>query len=233
MGLLWTIAYPFTTVLVLWFIFTQAFRVQPPKGDTPYIVWLLVGMAAWNFFADALVSVTGCINGNGYMLKKRSFNMYALPVIHALAALFSHCVFLMITMAFCFFYGILPSLSWFQLLYYAAYLFLLCLGLGYFAATIAVFIPDVLNAVNIFIQVFFWATPVFWSFSMLPPGYASILQANPVAFAVQGYRNAMLGEGSFGVEPAKAAIFWLVAGSILFLALKFFKKMKPHFADVL
>ena len=233
MGLLWTIAYPLTTALVLWFIFTHAFRVQPPKGDTPFIVWLLVGMAAWNFFADTLISVTGCISGNAYMLKKHSFNMSFLPVIYALSALFSHLIFLLITIGFCLFYGILPTLCWLQLFYYAAYLFLLCLGLGYFAATISVFVPDMLNLVNIFIQVFFWATPVFWSFSMLPDRYASILQLNPVAYVVQGYRNAMLNEGFLWTDPFKAVAFWLVAIIILLLALRFFKKMKPHFADVL
>lgn len=233
MGFLWTVVYPLTTASVLWFIFTQAFRVQPPKGDIPFIVWLLVGMAAWNLFADALISVTGCVSGNAYILKKHSFNMSFLPIIHALSALFSHCVFLLITVGFCLFYGISPSFGWLQLFYYAGYLFLLCLGIGYFTATVSVFVPDMLNVVNIFIQVFFWATPVFWSFSMLPEKYASIMRLNPVAYIVQGYRNALFNEGFFWNEPLKATVFWLAAIAVLLLSFRFFKKMKPHFADVL
>lgn len=233
MGILWTVAYPLTTSLVLWFIFTQAFRVQPSKGDTPFIVWLLTGMTAWNLFADSMISITSCISSNSYMLKKQYFNMVFLPIIHALSVLFSHCIFFLITMGFCLYYGILPTFYWLQIFYYAAYMLLFCLGIGYFTATIAVFIPDMRDGMNIFIQVFFWATPVFWSFSMLPDKYTSILQLNPVAYIVQGYRNTMLNQDFFWHDPLTAIGYWLVAIVILLFSLRFFKKMKPHFADVL
>lgn len=233
MGILWTVAYPLTTVFVLWFIFTQAFRVQPPKGDTPFIVWLLTGMAAWNLFADSMINITGCISGNAYMLKKHSFNIFLLPIIHALSVLFSNCIFFLITICFCIYYGISPSLYWIQIIYYISYLFIICLGFGYITATISVFIPDMLNMVNIFIQVFFWATPVFWSFSMLPEKYISILKLNPVAYVIEGYRNSMLNKVFFMRDPVTDLGFWSLAIIVLFLAIKFFKKMKPHFADVL
>ena len=233
MGLLWTVAYPLTNAAVLWFIFTQAFKVQPPKGDVPFIVWLLAGMAAWNFFADALVCVTGCITGNAYILKKRSFNLVLFPIVHVLSSFFSHCIFLGIAMGICLLYGILPSMHWLQLIYYFTYIFVLCLGMGFFTAAVTVFVPDVQNLINIFVQVFFWATPVFWSLSMLPERYAFFLALNPAAYVVDGYRDALLSQDVFWHAPERALLCWAFALLLLLVSCKFFHKMKQHFADVL
>lgn len=231
--MLWTVAYPLTSALVLWFIFTQAFKVQPSKGNIPFIVWLLAGMAAWNFFADTLITVTGCISGNGYMLRKRSFNITLLPIIYTLSSFFSHCIFFSIVILFFIYYGVFPTWSWLQVFYYSAYIFAVAVGIGFFTSTLSVFIPDVQNLVNIFVQVFFWATPVFWSFSMLPERYASILALNPVAYMVEGYRSSLLGNEIFWDKPIYAILYWGFALTFLFLSYKFFQKMKHHLADIL
>ena len=233
MGFLWTVAYPLTSAGVLWFVFSQAFKVQPPKDGTPFIVWLLGGMVAWNFFADALVCMTGCIGGNAYMLKKRSFDIALLPLIYALSSFFSNCVFLGIVVAIHIGYGVLPSLYWLQLFYYAAYMLVLSLGIGILTSAIAVFVPDVQNMVNIFVQVFFWATPVFWSVSMLPPQYAFWGRLNPAAYMVEGYRAALLGQTVFWDDPGRAVLYWLFALTLLFFAIRCMRRMKPHFADIL
>lgn len=232
-GSLWSIIYPFTTVLVLWFVFSQAFKAQPNKGEHPFIIWLLAGMSVWHFFAEALTTATQAITGNAFMLKKRAFNLLLLPCIRVLTSLFSHGAFMILVIVMYAIYGVYPSVYWVQLPYYIACTMLLAVGLGLITSSVSVFIPDIDNAVAVFIQLFFWVTPVFWSISMLPPKLSAILALNPMAYLVQGYRDALLGQGWIWDHPMELGIFWGVTLFMLLVGYSLFNRLKPHFADVL
>jgi len=147
--------------------------------------------------------------------------------------LFSHLIFLAISLGFFLYHGVYPTFYWLQIFYYMFCLSLLCAGLGLITATVTVFIPDMQNVVNIFVQLFFWATPIFWSLSMLPEKYAAVLAVNPMAYIVQGYRDAFLSQGLIWQHGWDGLIFWTLTIALLLIGILLLRKMKPHFADVL
>jgi len=110
---------------------------------------------------------------------------------------------------------------------------LIVTGLGLITASLSVFAPDVEHGVSVFLQLFFWVTPVFWSLSMIPSRLGAVLALNPVAYLVQGYRNALLGQGWFWQEPMELCIFWMMTATILLVGYTVFNRSKNHFADVL
>jgi teichoic acid transport system permease protein len=89
---------------------------------------------------------------------------------------------------------------------------------------------------NIVLQFGMWLTPIMWSVDNLPSGmgiFVNIFKLNPMYYIVQGYRNSMIYNVMFYDNILQTVYFWCV---ILVLALVggvIYKRLKPHFADVL
>ena len=95
-----------------------------------------------------------------------------------------------------------------------------------------VFFKDMGQIVNILLQFGIWITPIMWSYTMMGAN-AWILKLNPVYYITEGYRDSMLNSVWFWQRPTLTLYFWVVTLIILVLGTQVFKKMKPHFADVL
>ena len=80
--------------------------------------------------------------------------------------------------------------------------------------------------VSICLQFGMWLTPIMYDESMFATDYpwiVSVLKVNPFYYIVAGYRDSML-TGSF---------FWEFTIVIGLIGLKVFKRLRPHFSDVL
>ena len=99
-------------------------------------------------------------------------------------------------------------------------------------SAINAFFKDMAQIVNIFLQFGMWVTPIMWSYTMMGE-YADVLKINPFFYISEGYRDSMLNGIWFWERPYLTLYFWIVTGIIFVTGVKVFKKMKPHFADVL
>lgn len=120
-----------------------------------------------------------------------------------------------------------------QILYYLLATILLSLSISYITATLVVFVKDVGQIVGVFIQLFFWLTPIFWNLNIVEDKYQFFFKLNPVFYIVEGYRDTFINHKWFWEHPSMTIYFWaivIIAGTI---GIKIFKKMKSHFADVL
>ena len=61
----------------------------------------------------------------------------------------------------------------------------------------------------------------------------TILKLNPMFYIVSGYRNALINKHWFWETPRQMLYFWVVTLLILGVGMLVFKRLKPHFADVL
>ena len=60
-----------------------------------------------------------------------------------------------------------------------------------------------------------------------------IIKFNPVYYIVTGYRDSMIAGNFFWERPTLTLYFWGVTIVLLLIGLKVFKKLRPHFSDVL
>jgi len=233
LGVTWAFVQPTITVLVLWFVFEAGFRTGPVENH-PYVIWLMCGLLPWNFFSDALASGTYSLTEHGYLVKKMVFRVSILPVVKIFSSLIVHVVFLGILLALLVFYDPAPP-SWhlLQVPYFLFAQFVLLLGLTWISSSIVVFVKDFGQVISILLQFGFWLTPIFWSFSIVPERYRTLLKLNPMFYIVDGYRNALLGNSWFWTDLTMTYYFWGVC-SVVFVAGGFiFMRLRPHFADVL
>lgn len=232
LGIVWAVALPAMTVMVLWFVFSVGFKAAA-VGEAPFILWLLCGMTPWFFVSEAISGATNSITGNGYLVKKVSFQLDLLPLVKILAAFNVHLFFIGILLLFFCGYGWPFHWSWVQLCYYMFASFVLVCGIGWWIASLAVFLPDLGQAIAVILQFLFWLTPIFWPITIVPVQYHFWLQLNPMYYLVEGYRNSLIDHRWFWETPLQAVFFWSIAILLFLSGRVVFRKLKPHFADLL
>jgi len=70
-------------------------------------------------------------------------------------------------------------------------------------------------------------------FKDFPVKVEKIMKLNPVYYVVVGYRDSILRGNYFFERPGLTIYFWAVTIVLLFIGLRLFNKLRPHFSDVL
>ena len=210
-------------------------RMLTVKMKCLITLFLVSGIVPWFFFQDALNGGTNALMEYNYLVKKVVFKISVLPIVKMISALFVHAFFVVFSLVLCSLYGYTPSLETLQILYYSFCTFMLTLGLVYATSAIVVFFRDLTQIISIFLQVGVWLTPIMWDVNMLSnyPWLIKLFKLNPMYYIVTGYRDSMLGHVWFWNHWGWTVYFWIVTVVLFALGSWIFKRLKPHFADVL
>lgn len=68
---------------------------------------------------------------------------------------------------------------------------------------------------------------------MVPQQYQWILKLSPMYYIVEGYRDTFINHVWFYERYFQTIYFWVVTLGVFAIGAVVFKKLKPHFADVL
>lgn len=232
LGIVWSFIQPTVFILVIWYVFEMGFKSRP-MGDFPFILWLSSAMILWLFFSESFSSATNSILEYSYLVKKVKFRVSMLPIVKILSALIVHLFFVIFLFVMFFIYGIIPGVYAFQLVYYLLATLVLLLGLSWITSSINLFFKDISQIVQIILQIGFWFTPIFWSLKMIPEKYQFIFLLNPLYYLTTGYRDAMINKIWFWEHPGLTIYFWGFTLIVFAIGSILFRKLRPHFADVL
>ena len=235
-GIVWMFVQPLVTVLIYFFIFQVGFKSIPPVPDVPYVVWLVPCIVPWFFYSETLNCITNCLQEYSYLVKKVVFQVEILPIIKLVSCLMVHAFFIIIMLIMFLCYGRFPLVTWLQILYYTFAASMLALGIGYFTSAINVFFKDMAQIVSICLQFGMWLTPIMYHeslFAQKAPWVVPVLKLNPFYYIVAGYRDSMLTGNYFWERPTLTVYFWVFTVVVFLIGLKVFKRLRPHFSDVL
>lgn len=234
LGIVWAFIQPVVTILVYWFVFSIGLKAGT-VSNYPFVLYLVSGIVPWFFFQDALNGGTNALLEYNYLVKKVVFKISILPIVKIISALFVHAFFVIFALILCTCYGYRPSLYTLQIIYYSICTFLLVLGMVYATSAIVIFFRDLTQIINIFLQVGVWMTPIMWDVNILNshPWVIRLFKLNPMYYVVTGYRDSMLGHVGIWNHLSWTVYFWVVTIMLFGLGSVIFKRLKPHFADVL
>jgi ABC-type polysaccharide/polyol phosphate export permease len=209
LGMGWLVAGPLLNTAVLSVAFSALFQSRVAH----YPAYVLVGLIAWNFFAQASVQgVEAAITGSG--LLQRVYLPRSVFVLASLGgALVNMAVALLALLA------VLAALhtpiyaTWLLLPAAAALLAALTLGVTLAVATLAAFVGDVAHMYPLLVQALFFLTPVVYPAEIVPTDLRWLVRLNPLSGMVDLFR-ALLYRGE--VPGAEA---WLGAGAVALGAL--------------
>lgn len=233
LGITWAFVQPIVTILVYWFVFEFGLKAGSPIHDVPFVVWFVSGLIPWFFFQEALLNATNCMIEYSYLVKKVVFKISILPIVKIISALFVHLVFLGFLFIVAGIYGFYPSQYSIQLIYYSFCTFCLTLAISYATSAMIIFFKDLGQLINIFLQVGMWMTPIMWSYTIVPERFQWIVKLNPMYYIVEGYRDTFINKVWFLERYFQTIYFWIITLGLFVIGAVIFKKLKPHFADVL
>lgn len=232
LGVIWAFMQPLVTILVFWFVFQVGFKTAP-INDVPFIVWFTPAFLIWSYFTEGLNSSTNSLKEYSYLVKKVSFRVSMIPLVKIMSAAFVHLAFICLIFFMVWFYDISFTIYNVQVLYYFACTVILLVGLGWLLSAVAVFIGDIPNIVSVFIQIGFWMTPIFWSPDNMSPMVQNVLKLNPMFYICRGYRDTFIDQVWFWQRGYTNLYFWTTTLVLFVVGALVFKRLRPHFADVL
>ena len=236
-GVVWMFIQPIVTVAIYAFVFGESgFRTAPPVPGASYVVWLVSGIVPWFFYSETLNAVTNCLQEYNYLVKKVVFQVEVLPLIKLISCLMVHGFFVLIMLGLYLVTGTEPRITWIQILYYTFAASMLALGIGFFTSAVNVFFKDMAQIVAICLQFGTWMTSIMYDEAMFTgraPWIGIFFKLNPFYYIVAGYRDSMLTGHWFWERPTLTVYYWAVTLIVLAVGLGMFKRLRPHFSDVL
>jgi len=235
-GTLWWILDPILQMGVYWVLVAVIFQRATPD----ILLFLFVGILPWKWFATTLAETSTSITSRQGLIRQLQFPKIVLPAAATAAGTVSF-VFGFVALALL--YLLYPSrLSWWILALpiVAAVQFVFTLALGILLAALNSFFRDVQNVLRHVTRLWMYLSPVLYSLDQLEGQDTArqILGLNPMAWILQGYRNALYGTekvGAHGVMPEWLPLLAVLGISVLLLgvAIIFFKRVEPSFARIL
>lgn len=232
LGITWAFIQPTINILILWFVFQVGFK-STPVDDFPFILWLSTAMIPWNYFAESLQTSVHSITESSYLVKKVVFRVSILPIVKIYSALFVHIFFLVFLFIMFLLYGYGPTIYLLQIPYYLGGMILLLIGLSWITSSLTVFLKDIGQIISMVVQFGFWLTPIFYSLKIIPEKYVFIYKLNPMYYIIEGYRETFIYHKWFWQHEFQTINFWTITVVLLIIGKILFKKLRPHFADVL
>lgn len=222
LGYLWALLKPLMMFTVLNFVFSSIFNPRG-TGNVYYSLQLLVSLILFNFFSEGTSAGMEALLSKAQLVTK----IYVPRWIIILAAtLNSSLIFLMnllVIVGFFVYKQFLPSFS--AVLFFLLFSFLvyvLILSFALFTAPWYVKFRDLSMIWEVLISILFYATPVFYSLSMMPEYIQRILLFNPMAFVIHFVKEALIVNRFPDLWQTLSFVFLVVA----FFALSIFSYRK-------
>lgn len=234
LGLFWAFFQPGAYIFTIWFIFSTGIRGGGGKDSAvPFILYLVSGFIIWIFFSTGLSGGATSVQSYSYLVKKMLFAVSVLPVVKILSTFYIHLVMIGLYLILYFSHGFFFSIYSLQLFYYFFATFILLLGLGWLTSSLNIFVKDIEQIIGVITKIGFWFTPIFWKIEKFSPKAQFILKLNPVYYLVSGYRDALFYKVWFWEKPLLTIYFWSFTLFFFIVGAIVFKRLRPHFGDVL
>ena len=233
LGIFWSFIHPLTQIIMYYFVFSVILKIKlgPEFGETSFAIWLVAGLLPWMFFAEVVIQSPGVVLEQSSLITKMVFPSELLPLTNLLAALINHLIAVVILI------GILLALghgiSFKILLIFPSLIAtgIFALGISWILSALNVFLRDIGQIVSVFVNIWFFMTPIIYPKHFVPDRFQVLYGFNPMLHTVEAYRTGLLGNTDVNVTGIS---YLLLLGLITFvLGGLIFRKLKPAFADVL
>jgi lipopolysaccharide transport system permease protein len=229
LGFFWSFANPLLLLLVYTFVFSYVMR--PPEGIHDYALFLFCGLLPWTWFQTSLVESSGILISGGNLIKKVMFPAEILPIVTVLSNLVHFLFGLIILVVFLIYFQapLQPlELLWFPVVVVVQ--LVLTLGFALILSALTVHFRDIKDILGNVMTLWFFATPIIYSWKNPPPQIRRFLNANPVTHLAVSYQEILYFEGPFGHWK------WLLAigmGSIVLFLFGYFlfDRLRDSFAE--
>ena len=229
LGAAWAVLNPLAMIFVYTVIFAQVMQAKLPGLDSTfsYSIYLCAGVLTWGLFAEITGRAQNMFLENANLLKKLNFPRVCLPItVVANAGLNFVIVFGLFTI-FLIVSGNFPGWTYLALLPLLFIHVAFAIGLGISLGVLNVFFRDVGQFFGIFLQFWFWLTPIVYPITILPDKFQSLMTFNPMAPLAAAYQVILVN----GQWPSWQSLWPVTLLSLVLCALGF-RLFKNHAGEM-
>ncbi len=194
LGAAWTVLNPLAMILVYTVIFAQIMRAKLPGSDSSfaYSIFLCAGVLTWGLFSEITGRGQTVFLEYANLIKKISFPRICLPIIVVLNALLNFAIVFGLFTGFLVVSGNFPGLPYLAIFPLLAIHIVFSIGLAMVIGVLNVFFRDVGQFFGIFLQFWFWLTPVVYPPSILPDHVRALVGWNPMTPLMGAYQTILV-----------------------------------------
>ena len=194
LGAAWTVLNPLAMILVYTVIFSQVMHAKLPGVDSSsaYGIYLCAGILTWGLFAEIISRGQNVFLDHANLIKKLSFPRICLPIIVVLNAGLNFAIIFGLFTGFLILSGNFPGWTFFGIIPVLMVHIAFAIGLGIILGVLNVFFRDVGQFFGIFLQFWFWFTPIVYPANILPEEIRSLLHWNPMASLAGAYQTILV-----------------------------------------
>ena len=233
LGAAWTVLNPLAMIFVYTVIFSQVMRTRLAGSDSTlaYSIYLCAGILTWGLFAEITGRSQNVFLENANLIKKISFPRICLPIIVVLNASLNFAIIFGLFTGFLLLSGNFPGLVFLAVFPVLAVQIIFSIGLGMILGVLNVFFRDVGQFFGIFLEFWFWFTPIVYPVAILPDKALSVLAWNPMFPLVSAYQAILVN----GLWPRWESLLPVAAvGALLcILGMQLFRKRAGEMVDEL
>ncbi len=224
-GFLWVLINPLMQMSVIGFIFK--FFIKEPISN--YYFYLLVGLLVWNFFSLSLSKATASIVNERSLIKKAKFQREIIPISIILSN-FTHLIAaFLILLVLASFNGIFSIYNIPGFIAGVVLLLTFATGLSLLTSSLNVKFRDTSFFVQSVLVIWFYATPIVYSISVIPHELIWIWRLNPMTSVIQLFQNALVSAPA----PGPAMLFSNISVTVIIaiLGINIFRSESKNFDD--
>lgn len=226
LGFIWVLLKPLATFVVLYIVFSSL-RVQNQEN---FQIYLLLGVMLYSFFSESITFGMNSLLDKAHIILKVDFPKQIALASSLSMAVINFIVNLLILIIFVMFNSINTSLI--GLLYFGGIsitILAMTYSISLFSSIISVRLKDLKNIVEILLQLGFYATPIFYSLSIVPEKYRIFIELNPMTVLIQAARSALINGKIQNIT--EVGIIMLITFIIFILGQWYFKKQVKKIAE--
>jgi lipopolysaccharide transport system permease protein len=228
LGVFWAILQPLIATIIFTIIFTRFARFE--TGDIPYSLFALTGFTFWMFINSAVAQASNSLIHHEQLVTKIYFPRIIVPSSFVGASFLDLLLTLLILFSGVLFYGIYPTWKIIFIPLFLIHALLISLSFSLFLSAFSVRFRDVKFVVPFLLQIWMFASPVFYPSGWIPERLQPLFALNPVTGLLDGFRHIVFGTElnlfNFGLSLTVTII-------LSFVSLLVFRKMEDDFADLL
>jgi ABC-2 type transport system permease protein len=242
LGIVWSLIRPLTQLLIYYFAIGQVLGAARSIPD--FAIFVFGGLTLWGFFTEVLSLSPQTLLGNGGIVKKVYVprELFTLSMMgNALLNFAIQCVLLF---ALAFATGARPFIGMIGYgLMGLAIVLILSFGLGLLISAMNVYIRDVEHFVGVILAIFFWLSPIVYSYTFVKATMSGFLLdlylANPITVAIMGFQKFAWSAGNetVGTWPddlmQRLVIALVFSVVFAFVAQRIFSRMQRSIAQEL
>jgi len=233
-GIAWSVLRPALTIGVFWFI---GWFFKIPDEGVPRIIMVTAATLPWQFFSSSFSEAANSLIANQNLLTKVYFPRIIVPVSTVIVCLIDFLISFGILVVIMVFLQYTPSWQIVMLPLFLLLALLTAMGSGLFIAALNVKYRDFRYVIPFIVQFGLYISPIAFSSNTIfssadIPAWVKVLYAlNPMVGVIDGFRWCITG-GQMAIATVPFAISIAITTLMLFVGVRYFRRMEKHFADV-